>query len=106
MARVLEKNPKFIREPICAEQLDEQARKILRGYAVGRLLVPGDSRCVKLYCPEQSGHHNRLWAVPAPCDPDIERNKGQAGKWKEVSSKLKEKERRVPADIGSRRSAF
>ena len=32
MARVLEKNPKFIREPIYAEQLDGQARKILRGY--------------------------------------------------------------------------
>ena len=44
MARVLEKNPKFIRESIYAEQLDGQARKILRGYAVGRLLVPGDNR--------------------------------------------------------------
>ena len=44
MARVLEKNPKFIREPIYTEQLDGQARKILRGYAVGRLLVPGDNR--------------------------------------------------------------
>ena len=44
MARVLEKNPKFIREPIYVEQLDGQARKILRGYAVGRLLVPGDNR--------------------------------------------------------------
>ena len=30
MARVLEKNPKFIREPIYVEQLDGQARKILR----------------------------------------------------------------------------
>ena len=44
MARMLEKNPKFIRESIYAEQLDGQARKILRGYAVGRLLVPGDNR--------------------------------------------------------------
>ena len=44
MARVLEKNPKFIREPIYVEQLDGQARKVLRGYAVGRLLVPGDNR--------------------------------------------------------------
>lgn len=44
MARVLERNPKFIREPIYTEQLDGQARKILRGYAVGRLLVPGDNR--------------------------------------------------------------
>ena len=44
MARVLEKNPKFIREPIYVEQLDGQARKILRGYAVGRLLVSGDNR--------------------------------------------------------------
>lgn len=44
MARVLEKNPKFIREPIYTEQLDGQAWKILRGYAVGRLLVPGDNR--------------------------------------------------------------
>ena len=44
MARVLEKNPKFIREPVYAEQLDWQARKILKGYAVGRLLVAGDNR--------------------------------------------------------------
>ena len=44
MARMLEKNPKFIRESIYAEKLDGQARKILRGYAVGRLLVPGDNR--------------------------------------------------------------
>ena len=44
MARVLEKNPKFIREPVYAEQLDRQARKILKGYAVGRLLVAGDNR--------------------------------------------------------------
>lgn len=44
MARVLEKNSKFIREPIYTEQLDGQARKSLRGYAVGRLLVSGDNR--------------------------------------------------------------
>ncbi|WP_419011762.1 RNA dependent RNA polymerase [Dysosmobacter sp.] len=44
MARVLEKNPKFIREPIYTEQLDGQARKILKGYAVGRLWVAGDNR--------------------------------------------------------------
>lgn len=44
MARVLEKNPRFLREPIYTEQLDGQARKILRGYAVGRLLVQGDNR--------------------------------------------------------------
>ena len=45
MARVLEKNPKFIREPVYAEQLDGQARKILKGYAVGRLLVALVSHC-------------------------------------------------------------
>ena len=39
MARVLEQNPKFIRESIYAEQLDGQARKILRGYAVGLSLI-------------------------------------------------------------------
>ena len=44
MARGLEKNPKFIREHVYAEQLDGQARKILKGYAVGRLLVAGDNR--------------------------------------------------------------
>ena len=44
MARVLDKNPKFIHEPVYTEQLDGQARKILKGYAVGRLLVPGDNR--------------------------------------------------------------
>ena len=50
MARVLEKNPKFIREPVCAEQLDGQARKILRGYAVGRLLVPGTTDSYPATC--------------------------------------------------------
>ena len=44
MAQVLKKNGNFIHEPIYAEQLDAQAKKILKGYAVGRLLVPGDNR--------------------------------------------------------------
>lgn len=44
MVRALEKNPKFIREPIYPEQLDGKARKFLKDYAAGRLLVPGDNR--------------------------------------------------------------
>lgn len=44
LARVLRKNPLFIREPIYADALDAQAKKILKGYAVGHLLVPGDNR--------------------------------------------------------------
>lgn len=44
LARVLRKNPLFIHEPIYADALDAQAKKILKGYAVGHLLVPGDNR--------------------------------------------------------------
>ena len=44
LARVLRKNPLFIQEPIYADALDAQAKKILKGYAVGHLLVPGDNR--------------------------------------------------------------
>ncbi len=44
MAAVLEKNPLFLHEEVYQKQLDAQAEQILKGYAVGRLLVPGDIR--------------------------------------------------------------
>ena len=44
MAAVLKKNPLFIHEDIYKKQLDSQAEQVLKGYAVGRLLVPGDIR--------------------------------------------------------------
>lgn len=44
MAAVLRKNPLFLHEEVYQKQLDAQAEQILKGYAVGRLLVPGDIR--------------------------------------------------------------
>ena len=44
MAQVLRKNPRFIDEPVFTKQLEDMAYKILRQYAVGRLIVAGDNR--------------------------------------------------------------
>ena len=44
MAAVLRKNPLFLHEEVYQTQLDAQAEQVLKGYAVGRLLVPGDIR--------------------------------------------------------------
>ena len=44
LAAVLKKNPLFISEPVYAEQLDAMADRILKHYAVGRLIVAGDNR--------------------------------------------------------------
>ena len=44
MASVLKKNPLFLNEPVYTKQLDDRAEQILKDYAVGRLLVPGDIR--------------------------------------------------------------
>ena len=44
LASVLKKNPLFIHEPVYAEQLSNKAEKILKKYAVGRLIVAGDNR--------------------------------------------------------------
>lgn len=44
MAAVLKKNPLFLNEPVYTKQLDDRAEQILKDYAVGRLLVPGDIR--------------------------------------------------------------
>ncbi len=44
MAQVLSKNPLFINEPVYTKQLETQAEKILKQYAIGDLLVAGDIR--------------------------------------------------------------
>ena len=44
MATVLKKNPLFVNEPVYTKQLDARAEQILKDYAVGRLMVPGDIR--------------------------------------------------------------
>lgn len=44
MATVLKKNPLFVNEPVYTRQLDARAEQILKDYAVGRLMVPGDIR--------------------------------------------------------------
>ena len=43
-ARILKKNPLFIHEPVFTRQLEEMADRVLKDYAVGRLLVAGDVR--------------------------------------------------------------
>ena len=44
LASVLKKNPLFIHEPIYTQKLDSMADRILKQYAVGRLIVAGDNR--------------------------------------------------------------
>ena len=44
MAAVLKKNPLFLNDPAYTKQLDARAEQVLKDYAVGRLMVPGDIR--------------------------------------------------------------
>ena len=44
MAAVLKKNPLFLSESVYTNQLNARAKQIIKDYAVGRLLVPGDIR--------------------------------------------------------------
>lgn len=44
LAAVLNKNPRFINEPIYTDALETQAKTLLKNYAIGHLLVPGDNR--------------------------------------------------------------
>lgn len=44
LARILDKNPLFINEPVYAKELDNQAERILKKYALGKLIVAGDNR--------------------------------------------------------------
>ena len=44
LAAVLNKNPRFINEPIYTDALEMQAKTLLKNYAIGHLLVPGDNR--------------------------------------------------------------
>ena len=43
-AEVLRLNPKFINEQLFTKQLDNQAKKVLEQYAIGRLIAAGDNR--------------------------------------------------------------
>ncbi|MBR1532589.1 MAG: hypothetical protein IJ643_11075 [Eubacterium sp.] len=43
-AKILKLNPKFIDEPFFTKQLDNQAKKILQQYSIGRLIAAGDNR--------------------------------------------------------------
>ena len=43
-AKVLMKNPLFLDEPVFTKELDAQAEKVLKQYAVGRLITLGDVR--------------------------------------------------------------
>ena len=44
LAVVLKKNPRFIAEPVYTQALDDMAERIVKNYAVGRLIVAGDNR--------------------------------------------------------------
>ena len=44
LAAVLNKNPLFINEPVYTQALDDMAKRIVKNYAVGRLIVAGDNR--------------------------------------------------------------
>ena len=44
LAAVLKKNPRFIAEPVYTQALDDMAKRIVKNYAVGRLIVAGDNR--------------------------------------------------------------
>lgn len=44
LAAVLKKNPLFINEPVYTQTLDDMAERIVKNYAVGRLIVAGDNR--------------------------------------------------------------
>lgn len=44
LAAVLKKNPRFINEPVYTQTLDGMAERIVKNYAVGRLIVAGDNR--------------------------------------------------------------
>lgn len=44
LAKILKKNPLFINEPIYANELDSKAQNILKKYAIGKLIIPGDNR--------------------------------------------------------------
>ena len=43
LAAVLKKNPLFINEPVYTQTLDDMAERIVKNYAVGRLIVDGDN---------------------------------------------------------------
>ena len=44
LAAVLKKNPLFLNEPVYTQTLDDMAERIVKNYAVGRLIVAGDNR--------------------------------------------------------------
>jgi len=44
LAAVLKKNPRFIHEPVYTQRLDDMAERVVKNYAVGRLIVAGDNR--------------------------------------------------------------
>jgi hypothetical protein len=44
LAEILKRNPLFINEPIYANELESKAQNILKKYAIGRLIIPGDNR--------------------------------------------------------------
>lgn len=44
MARILQKNEKFINESIYTKELEDRAASIVKKYAIGKLLISGDNR--------------------------------------------------------------
>ncbi|MDD4493638.1 MAG: hypothetical protein PHV32_04715, partial [Eubacteriales bacterium] len=44
LAKILQKNPLFINEPVYANELEGKAQSLLKQYAIGRLKISGDNR--------------------------------------------------------------
>lgn len=44
LAEIVNRNPMFLEEPICAKELSDKAESLRKKYAVGQLLVAGDNR--------------------------------------------------------------
>ena len=44
LGRCVKMNPLFAREVICTKQINDMAEKLLKNYALGRLLIAGDNR--------------------------------------------------------------
>ena len=66
IAKVLQKNPLFIHEPVFTKELTAKADEVLKQYSIGRLLVEGDNRFL-------SGDLLEFMVLLLP--PDVNRNR-------------------------------
>ncbi|MDF2632998.1 MAG: hypothetical protein K0Q85_1594, partial [Caproiciproducens sp.] len=65
LAKILQKNPLFINEPIYATEMENKAQSLLKQYAIGRLITSGDNRYL-------SGDLMRLILMIVKCVTDVD----------------------------------